>query len=710
MYRQICSLLIATALCVTGFPSSAQAAVGVVTRTGADLDLMIATDWIGGQEGGYHPVRIRVSNRGPATTLQFVADKGVGRDPAPRVTTTVQLDQNAKSQVTLNIPIVDASQSYTLSVRRNGTLLPAFSLPFTIPSLQDGNPCPKMLIIHPSQIEWTPFGVAAESFNVAQQAGSLIPHTGSPMNDALVVEPRLLPTSWQGYSGVDFVAIAMETLSKLAVDERKPLVDWVHAGGQLLVFNIGKKPSESRELTDALSLMTLAEGEAGWRDVRLTLPKNFQLDENATAFSRFPGSGVVETTSPGNAPPGPGEKWNYRKTTLQERDVMLGTVYAFEGNCFDGTYNDWIGFLQHVPRENLKAFTRAGVSSNRAADDFLTFLIPSIRSVPIVAFMFLITIFSIVIGPLNYLYFLRRRQLAMMLVSVPTIALVASVSLVLYSTIAHGFGVKSRIRSVTYLDQTAQKAVTKSRVSFFAGLTPSGGLNFRPATSVLPVWLMDDEFTTGDIDWSENQRWYAGWLKSRTRTQFVTIEPHDERGRLVINQPTDTTMNVSNGFEFDLRMVIIPGRDQEFFIVENLKAGDKTQARRLSEMKTDPDFKITDITNGLLDPYPMEIPATVDENAVNVGQIFGSRRRYYTHSYGDAAEQPKAQYKDSQLEKIAIDWKTSLTSGNVPEVSGAAEAATYIAVVDRPVYADTGLARSKSEASSHLIIGVYQPD
>ena len=355
----------------------------------------------------------------------------------------------------------------------------------------------------------------------------------------------------------------------------------------------------------------------------------------------------------------------------------------------------------------MKAFLRTGVPSNRASGDFLTFLIPSIRSVPIVAFMILITAFSIVIGPLNYIYFLKRRQLAMMLVTVPTIAFVASVSLVLYSTIAHGFGVKARIRSVTYLDQTAQKAVTKARISYFAGLAPSGGLNFRPTTSVVPVWLMDDEYTSGDVDWTDGQKWYAGWIKSRTRTQFVTVEPHDERGRLLIQQADDQTIHVSNGFDFDLRLIVIPSRTGELFVVENLKAGDKTKAISIDEMKKNPDFKVTDLAS-LIDPFPMEIPASVDENSIAMNGIFSPRRRSY-YSYSTPEENsPSGHYKESMAEKSANDWRMAMTSGSVPQIPGAKDASTYLAVIDKPVYADTGLPRLRTEASSHLILGVYQ--
>ena len=98
---------------------------------------------------------------------------------------------------------------------------------------------------------------------------------------------------------------------------------------------------------------------------------------------------------------------------------------------------------------------------------------PGIGGVPVYGFMVLITGFAVLIGPVNYFYLQRKRLLWLLLVTVPVTALVTSVLLVGYSIASHGFSVRSRIRSLTVLDQKSHSAVTVARLALFAGVAPS---------------------------------------------------------------------------------------------------------------------------------------------------------------------------------------------------------------------------------------------
>ncbi len=137
--------------------------------------------------------------------------------------------------------------------------------------------------------------------------------------------------------------------------------------------------------------------------------------------------------------------------------------------------------------------------------EFFNFMNPGIRGVPVYGFMVLITAFAVLIGPVNYFYLRRRRLLWLLLVTVPATALVTSVLLVGYSVAAHGFGIRSRIRSLTVLDQKSHRAVTVARLALFAGPAPVCGMQFSQETAVYPVFPLTVEPGASTVDWTENQ-------------------------------------------------------------------------------------------------------------------------------------------------------------------------------------------------------------
>ncbi len=75
MWNLIRSTLLLTF--VVAFTCNSSFAIGTeFTVTGSDLVVDVNTKWIGGRDGGYYPVRVRVRNIGPPRrlTLAFRAD------------------------------------------------------------------------------------------------------------------------------------------------------------------------------------------------------------------------------------------------------------------------------------------------------------------------------------------------------------------------------------------------------------------------------------------------------------------------------------------------------------------------------------------------------------------------------------------------------------------------------------------------------------
>ena len=249
---------------------------------------------------------------------------------------------------------------------------------------------------------------------------------------------------------------------------------------------------------------------------------------------------------------------------------MLGLVCAFPEQLPDSPIA-WSAFLSSVGEPRFFMGT-AGMASRPISGptEFFNFMNPGIRGVPVYGFMVLITAFAILIGPVNYFYLRRKRLLWLLLVTVPATALVTSVLLVGYSVAAHGFSIRSRIRSLTVLDQKSHSAVTVARLALFAGLAPARGMQFSPETAVYPVFPPTAEPGAFTVDWTENQSLTSGWLLSRTRTQFLTIRHAEQTDRVDVKPGQDGGLAIVNGLPWELEAVLVADASGRLLSAQNV--------------------------------------------------------------------------------------------------------------------------------------------
>ena len=292
-----------------------------------------------------------------------------------------------------------------------------------------------MLVVSSRPVDCTGYIAAAGGSPDAMRFGALPATDASAL--AEVVPPDSLPDSWIDYSGLDFVAISRDDLADLKPSVRSAVLKWVHCGGNLIVHQAGKTS----------------------KDVE-TLERLLELNENAAVGARWTESGGRNTPSP-----------------FATRQLMLGLVCAFPDQLPDSPIA-WSAFLSSVGEPRFSWMQRHGIAPDFGTEEFFNFMNPGIRGVPVYGFMVLITAFAVLIGPVNYFYLRRKRLLWLLLVTVPATALVTSVLLVGYSVAAHGFSIRSRIRSLTVLDQKSHSAVTVARLALFAGLAPRAACSF----------------------------------------------------------------------------------------------------------------------------------------------------------------------------------------------------------------------------------------
>jgi hypothetical protein len=150
--------------------------------------------------------------------------------------------------------------------------------------------------------------------------------------------------------------------------------------------------------------------------------------------------------------------------------------------------------------------------------------IPGVNAVPARTYITILTLFAVLIGPVNHIVLRRRRQQTLIVLTTPLIALLFIAVLAGYVVVVEGFGVRGRVVSFTMLDQASGQAATRAAVSLYAaGGAPSGGLRFARDVAVFPTPLDSAPLTGGTLDLSELQQYSDGFLQARTPTNFETL-------------------------------------------------------------------------------------------------------------------------------------------------------------------------------------------
>ncbi len=684
-----------------------------------DVILQVDSRWPGNTYGGYFPLRIKLANMGPPRSLTVVYE-GLesGRDTAsPKVIRAVRVEQQATINFTLSIPMV--SQGTQGSVRvyaENGAELKGLSSRHSLPDYGGAFPRTSLLVISSDNLDdkkLQPFedAVATEWATVSGVRGPGGHHgSGGQIEerDHVVVQPsQNLPINWIDYSGVDLVAVDWQDWSaRLSASERDAILKWAAAGGVLLIYGTGQPAAQHGELNQTLQLDrdAAAKWSAGRPDTHR--PTNI-ITAAMIQTGGAPGIATTRTTEPVEA-----DRWKIGAETFSHRDWGLGQVHVFPNNPFPGDASDWAWWMSSLPRYLAQWPRKFGMSSRNGNSEFLTFLIPGVGSVPVFAFLCLITVFTLLIGPLNYYWLYKRRRLALMVLTVPAIAGVTCLILFAYSLIADGFSIRSRVHSFTWLDQQRKSAVSLSRLSLYAPFAPSAGLKFSPECAVFPIWPASGVFEGGSVDWSANdQRLSSGWFRSQTWTQFQTVEHRDERGRLDYTPPTDAkapTLAVSNGLSWDLDYLAVKVADQQWYAGGPVPAGATAELKRVAHADFVSRFREAAAQTAWT--YPEGVTSSSQ-----AATYYGARRRFYgfhqevgtTFSNGLLSKSSAAAVgAEPQLQREFYDWRDGKNIGRT-EPHAAELKPHYWAICRDNPGVQTGVKSAINSKSLHLLFGTF---
>ena len=398
-------------------------------------------------------------------------------------------------------------------------------------------------------------------------AGSqnLPPGTLAKSQNTMTLPIADLPDRWVLYSSFDLVCLTAPQLSELAAQHPgrcSALLAWTRSGGSLFIYDVGDEWQRLAAVESVLGLTPTGEDAQKETSAINTLPwhkptgdepplRLAEMNPYATAVYDTSGNLVQR----GNTQNGSDDEGLSSAKQSRDRsnpgfawcDLGLGRVVVLQSDQPLDSPRDaipWIFGALGADRVFWQA--RHGLEPDKQNPSFWNLLIPGIGLPPVNAFRILITLFVVVVGPLNFWLLRRIGRPQYLLLTVPGSAAIATLGLFFFAVFSDGLSTRVRARSFSVIDQTSGDEVSWARLSYYAGMRPSGGLQFGANTIVLPLpGSIGDLASERDMEWSGGQSLSHGWLNARTPTQYLTVSSRPTKRRVDVDA-TDGRVTVTN--------------------------------------------------------------------------------------------------------------------------------------------------------------------
>ncbi|MBX3464720.1 MAG: hypothetical protein KF830_16240 [Planctomycetes bacterium] len=159
--------------------------------------------------------------------------------------------------------------------------------------------------------------------------------------------------------------------------------------------------------------------------------------------------------------------------------------------------------------------------------------VPGLGEPPVLAFLVVVLLFAVVVGPVNFLLLRRLRRPLLLLLTVPVCGLGTTLGMLGYGLWHDGLGVRGVVRSWTLLDQARHEATSLAQRTLFAGLSPDALTVAADGLLVAP-WACSRAHA-GPDRWQfdpASQALDGGVLPSRQATPLVSARHGTARQRL----------------------------------------------------------------------------------------------------------------------------------------------------------------------------------
>jgi hypothetical protein len=726
-------------------PWTARAASGIVHQAaGAGLTMTVDWRWISGP--AYRPLKVTLRSATPLVadrtlTFQFMLGSAMQGQDAYQLCVAESIEMPAGSsdvEKTISIPGTSLGGDYYWRVVENGRLVKGLSSNWVgwggnpVAGVQD---VPRLLFISPVDmpIDTTPITQAVGAVSWVQgpqPAGQPGAAATAPFPTAIERAPADLPTRWIDYTSLDLVGVSLDQLTVLRQQEPEKLqaiVQWTAAGGNLVVWGVG---GDWRGLDRLDSLLGVAgpaasakkPGSRDWikPDRQLLVRPMTDFRTALDTIARYSGM-PKEVPVPESMLPGPQAKEKLvekpaspaAEPELRFREFGLGRVVAVSTDGrFPQQASLWQGALNVIGQDRLMWVQRHGMSTVVENSDFWNFLIPGVGLTPVLTFELLITLFVLGIGPANYFLLRRRKRLHLLVVTVPLSAAAVTLALFGYAMVADGLSTRVRVRSFTHLDQARGEAACWARLSYYCGLTPSGGLRFPADVAVHSLEAIPGESITSarEVIWGENQWLWRGWLTARVPVQLLTVRSRKTDAGLDViaaggaGNPAEGqsgTPSVRNRLGTRVEFLVVRAEDGQYYAADPVEAGQAAPLRPVSASLAEGDLR-----QRARDNAPA-LPHGVDAAAMQ--RYYSGRRpslrRIRAMGFYVPWSRTRPIQGTSRLEQ-ALDEATS-PRGARSGPPMALEPRSYLAIVEGSPEVVLGVDRAREQGGFHVIRGTW---
>ncbi len=452
-------------------------------------------------------------------------------------------------------------------------------------------------------------GPIAEDVNVVRLSHAKAKQKATEVQPAWVqfrlIEENALHEQWLGYSQLDVIIVAEPVLSR--IEQQLPgqfsaLKDWLAAGGNLWVYAAAESTSS---LLDASSLGVPAVNRmVSAKETVNLLDLSAVNDTSDLTFEAW--SGVQKES----------QQYAYRTKSIRlsgrqliydrlkaAQHPMVGTRPAAEvakqirwgsfgagditviqsDDPFPGSFQFWQSVVNLHTEPQLQWVQRNGIDIPAGNDNYWMWLIESVGQPPVKSFVFLNTLFVIVVGPLCYLLFRRRGRLYLLYFFAPFLATIVTVGLFAYALAADGIKTQTRIRQITWLDLHNGYAVEQSRQTYYAVFGGGGGIKFADDSAIYPVrnTPAQDRYRRHRsnsarrgqivID-ADSQRFSGSFLPPRNQVQYLVTQPREMDAPLLFEFAAGT-VKVTNRLSYAMDRLLVRDVNSGFWGTKNVAAG-----------------------------------------------------------------------------------------------------------------------------------------
>jgi hypothetical protein len=475
---------------------------------------------------GYFPVEIRLENRGPKDVI---------------VSLLAEQEWQEKDKVRRDLALASGeSIEFELLLRDGYSTWGEYSVSFEVDGeelkIRNVGPGNSSRSVHERALLY----VSAEAVDAGSEEAwtqewkeyhnrmSLAASATNVHTGAAQVSPRTfdqLSTTWQAYTSLDTVILDVSGGWR-DTEPMNALLAWCRSGGKLMLAGLDKE-----------RLRSVPGLESSFEE-RLRLHSEMAEfnEQGLQAYRHGFGALIVQE-----------EVDSDRDLMDPGSAAMIADMTLFAPSWTRPSYS-------HLPSRERNGFMGMGKFSN----------------LPFRSLMLLIIVFAILIGPVNFIWIKRTNKPMLLLISVPAIALVSSLILVLYGVLSQGLDVKSISKSWALLDQRDGWSTTAELRRVFAGSAPGEGLRPEARTLVYPedsAWRgrrRSGKLFTLDLN---DGRLYGGdYFPVREPFGQILVTDRSTRLRLEVLE-SDEGVTVTNALGSRVEQLILRAVNGDYFFL-----------------------------------------------------------------------------------------------------------------------------------------------